>query len=239
MTIATPTFSIQRSQDRYCADHGWLKTCHSFSFADYDDPKNQNWGALRVFNDDRVAAGQGFPSHPHRDMEIITYVLSGELEHQDTMGNRGVVGPGGIQYMSAGTGVCHSEFNHSKTEELHFVQMWIVPPKAGLPTQYGQRDFTVADRSGPWSLAASGKPDANAPITLQQDAAFSVARLVDGSVNYRFDPPRLGFLFVAEGSVIANGETLRAADAVRMASVSSLDVTGSGELLLWDVPDVG
>ncbi|HXN08473.1 MAG TPA: pirin family protein, partial [Candidatus Acidoferrales bacterium] len=133
MTIATPTFSIQRGQDRYCADHGWLKTCHSFSFADYHDPNNQNWGALRVFNDDRVAAGQGFPPHPHRDMEIITYVVSGELEHQDSMGNRGVVGPGGIQYMSAGTGVRHSEFNYSKTDELHFIQMWIVPPKTGLP----------------------------------------------------------------------------------------------------------
>jgi len=238
MTIATPTFAIQRSRDRYCADHGWLKTCHSFSFADYYDPNNQNWGALRVLNDDHVAAGQGFPPHPHRDMEIITYVLSGELEHQDSMGNRGVVGPGGVQYMSAGTGVRHSEFNHSKTDELHFIQMWIVPPETGLPTQYGQRDFTEADRLGRWFLAASGKPGAKAPISLQQNAAFSVARLVDGPVNYAFDPGRRGFLFMAEGSIVANGETLEAGDAVRMAAVSTLDVKGNGELLLWDVPDV-
>jgi len=239
MTIATPTFAIQRSRDRYYADHGWLKTCHSFSFADYYDPANQNWGALRVLNDYRVAAGQGFPPHPHRDMEIITYVLSGELEHQDSMGNRGVVGPGGVQYMSAGTGIRHSEFNHSKTDELQFVQMWIVPPKTGLPTQYGQRDFMVADRLGRWFLTASGKPGANAPISLQQNAAFSVARLVDGSVSYKFDPTRLGFLFVAEGSVIANGGTLGAGDTVRMARISGIDVTGNGELLLWDGPDLG
>jgi len=238
MTIATPTFSIQRSQDRYCADHGWLKTCHSFSFADYDDADNQNWGALRVLNDDRVAAGQGFPPHPHRDMEIITYVLSGELEHQDSMGNRGIVGQGGVQYMSAGTGIRHSEFNHSKTDELHFIQMWIVPPTTSLLTQYGQRDFTAADRLNRWFLAASGKPGANAPISLQQNAAFSVARLVDGSVKYAFDPGRLGFLFTAEGSMVANGETLGPGDAVRMAAVSALDVRGNGELLLWDVPDV-
>ena len=239
MTIATPTFSIQRSQDRYCADHGWLKTCHSFSFADYYDSNNQNWGALRVFNDDRVAPGKGFPPHPHRDMEIITYVLAGELEHEDSMGNHGVVKPGGIQYMSAGTGVQHSEFNHSNTDELHFVQMWVVPPAAGLPTQYGQRDFEVADRRGRWFLAASGQRGANAPIALQQDAAFSVARLVDEPVNYTFDPNRLGFLFVAEGSCEANGKALGTGDAVRIAATSSLDVRGSGELLLWDLPELG
>ena len=239
MKTKSPTFSIQRSQDRYCADHGWLKTCHSFSFADYHDPNNQNWGALRVLNDDRIAAGQGFPPHPHRDMEIVTYVLSGELEHQDSMGNRGVVGPGGIQYMSAGTGVRHSEFNHSKTDELHLVQMWVVPPKTGLPTQYGQRDFTTADRLGRWLLVASGKASAHAPISLQQDAAFLVARLVDGSVSYSFDPTRLGFLFVAQGTAVANGETLEAGDAVRMAAITHLDIKGSGEMLLWDVPDAG
>ncbi len=239
MPTKTPTFSIQRSDERFCADHGWLKTCHSFSFAEYQDPKNLNWGALRVFNDDRVAAGQGFPPHPHRDMEIITYVLSGELEHEDSMGNRGIVGPGGIQYMSAGTGVRHSEFNHSKTDELHFVQMWVLPPKMGLPAQYGQRDFTVKDRTGKWFLAASGKAGANAPIALQQDAAFLIARLEGGGISYAFDPARLGFVFVAEGSVDANGQTLQSGDAVRMAGIGGLTVQGTGELLLWDVPDLG
>jgi quercetin 2,3-dioxygenase len=239
MTTTTPTFSIQRSNERHCADHGWLKTCYSFSFADYEDSNNQNWGALRVLNDDRIAAGKGFPQHPHRDMEIITYVLAGELEHQDSMGNRGVVGPGGVQYMSAGTGVRHSEFNHSHTDELHLVQMWVLPPKAGLPPQYGQRDFTVQDRLERWFLVASGMAGATAPITLQQNAAFSIARLVDGSVDYSLTPTRLGFLFVAEGEVTANGETLKTGDAVRMAAITGLSVKGSGELLLWDLPDAG
>jgi quercetin 2,3-dioxygenase len=239
VTTKTPTFSIQRNDERFCADHGWLKTCFSFSFADYQDPNNINWGALRVLNDDRIAAAQGFPPHPHRDMEIITYVLSGELEHQDSMGNRGVVGPGGIQYMSAGTGVRHSEFNHSKTDELHLVQMWVLPPKAGLPAQYGQRDFTVKDRLGGWFTVASGKEGANASIGLQQNATFAIARLEDGAVRYEFDPTRLGFLFVAEGEIVANGEPLRTGDAVRMAGITGLDAKGSGELLLWDVPDVG
>ncbi len=238
MARATPTFSVQRSGERFCADHGWLRTCHSFSFAEYHDPDNLNWGALRVLNDDRVAAGGGFPPHPHRDMEIITYVLSGDLEHQDSMGNRGVVGPGGVQYMSAGTGVRHSEFNHSNSKELHFIQMWVLPPAVGLPTQYGQRDFRAEDRLGRWFLAASGKPASTAPITLHQNAAFSIARLKEAGVEYEFDPTRLGFLFVAEGDVSANGEKLKAGDAVRMAGVASLSVQGSGELLLWDVPAV-
>ena len=236
MTTKTPIFSIQRSGERFCADHGWLKTCHSFSFAEYQDPNNLTWGALRVFNDDRVAAGEGFPTHPHRDMEILTYVLSGELEHEDSMGNHGVVGPGGVQYMSAGTGVRHSELNHSKTDELHFVQMWVLPPKAGLPSQYGQRDFTVKNRLGQFFLAASGR--AQAPIALQQDASLSISRLEDSTASYVFETDRLGFLFVAEGAVVANGQTLRSGDAVRMAGISGLEVRGSGELLLWDVPDL-
>lgn len=238
MTTKTPIFSIQRSGERSCADHGWLKTCFSFSFAEYQDPNNMNWGALRVLNDDRIAPGEGFPPHPHRDMEIITYVLSGELEHQDSMDNRGVVGPGGIQYMSAGTGVRHSEFNHSKTDELHLVQMWVLPPKTGLPVQYGQRDFTVEDRLGHWFTVASGKAGDSAPITLQQAAAFSIARLENGAISYAFDPARFGFFFVADGSVIANGERLQTGDAVRIAGITGLDVKGSGELLLWDVPAI-
>ncbi len=238
MTIQTPIFTIQRATERFCADHGWLKTCHSFSFAEYQDPNNVHWGALRVFNDDRVAAAQGFPTHPHRDMEILTYVLSGELEHQDSMGNRGIVGPGGIQYMSAGTGVRHSEFNHSKSQELHFLQMWVLPPRTGLPTHYGQRDFTIDDRRGHWFLAASGRQGADAPIALQQDAAFSIVRLEHGAAEYHFDPGRFGFLFVADGSATANGQRLGSGDSVRMAGTSGLEVQGSGELVLWDVPDV-
>ncbi len=239
MTTKAPIFSIQRSSDRYCADHGWLKTCHSFSFADYFDPNNVHWGALRVLNDDHIAAGQGFPPHPHRDMEIVTYVLEGQLEHQDSMGNRGVVAPGGIQYMSAGTGVRHSEFNHSPTQPLHLVQMWVLPSSTGLAPLYGQREFSVDDRRNRWLLVASGRmADSAAPIALRQDAAFSVTRLENATLNYTFDPDRLAFLFVAHGKVTANGEHLYAGDAVRIASLLEIAVEGSGELLLWDIPPV-
>jgi quercetin 2,3-dioxygenase len=236
METTADGLTIQRSSERFCADHGWLKTCHSFSFDQYHDPRNVNWGALRVLNDDTVAPGEGFPTHPHRDMEIITYVLSGELEHKDSMGNRGVVSPGGVQYMSAGTGVRHSEFNHSKAQPLHFIQMWILPGKKGLAPSYGQIDFTVADRLNKWLLVASGVPKERAPVALSQSAAFRVARLENGVLDYSFESSRLGFLFLADGSINANGWRLETGDAIRINSTPSLALSGSGEVLLWDVP---
>ncbi|MBV8689148.1 MAG: pirin family protein [Candidatus Eremiobacteraeota bacterium] len=235
-TLQQATFDIQRSQQRYFANHGWLQTYHSFSFADYFDPSNVQWGALRVFNDDRIAAAQGFPPHPHRDMEILTYVLSGELEHQDSMGNRGVVGAGGVQFMSAGTGVRHSEFNHSKTDELHLVQMWVLPGQIGTPPSYGQKDFTLADRDGRWLVVASGEKSVQAPIALTQDATFRVARLENLSLEHAFAPQRFGFLFVANGEVSANGSPLGAGDAVRIYDIPKLDISGSGEIAFWDSP---
>ncbi len=228
-------FAVQRAGQRYTADHGWLRTFHSFSFADYYDPKNLSWGALRVLNDDYIAAASGFPTHPHRDMEILTYVLSGKLEHRDSMGNHGVVGPGGVQFMSAGTGVRHSEFNGSKTEELHLVQMWVVPGKMGVTPDYGQRDFSIDDRRNRWLDIASGRPGVTAPITLTQDAHFCVARLEDAALQHAFAAKRFGFLFVAEGEIVANGEKLHAGDAVRIYDVADLALQGSGEVLLWDV----
>ncbi|HXM18021.1 MAG TPA: pirin family protein [Candidatus Tumulicola sp.] len=236
METQRAVFTVQRSDDRYCADHGWLKTCHSFSFADYQDPSNQNWGALRVLNDDTIAPGEGFPAHPHRDMEILTYVLDGELEHQDDMGNRGVVGPGSVQYMSAGTGVKHSEFNHSKERPLHLVQMWVLPGQRSVKPSYGQREFTLDDRRNRWLLVASGRPGEGAPVKLMQDASFSVARLEAASLSHEFAPSRFGFLFVTDGTLSANDEQLKAGDAVRIAGVPSLKIAGSGELLLWDLP---
>jgi redox-sensitive bicupin YhaK (pirin superfamily) len=235
MTTRTPVFDIQRSAERYHADHGWLKTYHSFSFADYIDRNNVHWGALRVLNDDFIAAGQGFPMHPHSDMEIVTYVLSGELAHQDSMGNRGVVGPGGVQYMSAGTGVRHSEFNHSNEHPLHLVQMWVIPAAKGSAPRYGQKDFTLVDRLGRWLLVASGVDGVDAPIRIGQAATFSVTLLEEGSLRHVFAPERLGFLFVADGEITANGEALHAGDAVRFGGIAELEVTGSGELLLWDL----
>ena len=170
--LPDPIFEVQRAGTRATYDFGWLRTNHSFSFADYYDPRNVNWGALRVFNDDYVAPGKGFGTHPHRDMEILTYVLSGKLEHRDSLGSHGIVGPGGVQFMSAGTGVQHSEFNHSATDELHFLQMWVLPGAYGGPPMYGQIEFDAADRSGKWLLVASGRASSGAPVQLTQDATF-------------------------------------------------------------------
>ncbi|MHB8462805.1 MAG: pirin family protein [Vulcanimicrobiaceae bacterium] len=228
-------FAVQRAGQRFTADHGWLRTFHSFSFADYYDPTNLSWGALRVLNDDYIAAGTGFPTHPHRDMEILTYVLSGKLEHRDSMGNHGVVGPGGVQFMSAGTGVRHSEVNGSKTDELHLVQMWVMPGKLGVTPDYGQRDFSLEERRNRWLDVASGRPGVAAPIALTQDAHFRVARLDDASLHHAFAAKRFGFLFVADGEITANGEKLHAGDAVRIYDVADLALQGSGEVLLWDV----
>ncbi len=230
------TFAIQRSDERYYADHGWLKTYHSFSFADYYDPNNVNWGALRVFNDDRIAAGTGFPQHPHRDMEILTYVFSGELEHQDSMGNRGVVKAGGVQFMSAGTGVRHSEENARDDAELHLVQMWVLPGKTGTPPTYGQKDFTLEDRRNRWLAVASGHPAIIAPIALTQNAALLVSRLENHELRHTFEPSRFGFFFVATGEIEANGEQLSTGDAVRMYAIERLDLRGTGEVVLWDLP---
>jgi redox-sensitive bicupin YhaK (pirin superfamily) len=230
------TFTIQRAKERYCADHGWLHSCFSFSFADYYDPKNLNWGALRVLNDDTIAPSSGFPTHPHRDMEILTYVLSGALEHKDSMGNEGIVKAGGVQYMSAGTGVRHSEENPSKDEALHLVQMWILPGRKGLKPTYGQCDFTQKDRLHKWLLVASGIPGERAPVGLSQNASFRVARLESGVLEYAFGSSRLGFLFSAVRYFGANGSRLDTGDAVRIANVPSLALSGAGEVLLWDVP---
>jgi hypothetical protein len=238
------TFAVQRAGERATFDHGWLLTSHSFSFAEYHDPSNVNWGALRVFNDDRVTAGAGFPTHAHRDMEIVTYVLSGELEHRDSIGNHGVVGPGGVQYMSAGNGVRHSEYNGSPNEGLHFLQMWVLPGTLGGPPSYGQVAFDIAQRLNKWLLIASGN-DRRAPVSLTQDATLLVARLDDAQLQHRFGAQRLGFLFVAEGavSVSAVGDDgssrsaeLGAGDGVRLGGISQITLHGTGEAVLWDVP---
>jgi len=239
MTSKTASnFAIQRSGERAFIDHGWLQTYHSFSFADYVDPTNENWGALRVFNDDVIEAGQGFGAHPHNDMEILTYVLEGELEHKDSMGNVGVIEPGAVQYLSAGTGIVHSEYNHSKEHPVHLVQMWVLPGRTGEAPSYGQKDFALEERRNRWLTIVSGRKDVDAPIRITQDATFSVARLEDSIVVHEFEPQRFGFLFVADGAVEANGEALRAGDAVRLYDISRLDVKGRGEIVLWDVPPV-
>jgi len=174
--------------------------------------------------------------HPHRDMEILTYVLSGELEHQDTMGNRGVVRAGGVQFMSAGTGVRHSESNHLPNDPLRLVQMWVMPGALGTAPSYGQKDFTVDDRRNRWLNVASGEQNVEAPIRLTQHATFRVARLEATSLAHNFADKRYGFLFVADGSVEINGEHLNCGDAARVYDIARLDVSGTGELVFWDLP---
>ena len=235
-TRTAPVFAVQRASERACFDHGWLQTCHSFSFADYHDPNNLHWGALRVFNDDVVQPGQGFGEHPHRDMEIVTYVLEGELEHRDSLGHHGVVAPGGVQYISAGTGVTHSEFNHSRERPVHFVQMWVLPPRSGETPLYGQHDFSEIERHNRWLPVASGQNGVDSPVRLRADATVRVAQLDGIALAYPFANDRYGFLFVASGEVDANGERLTTGDAVRMHNIGDVRVEGKGELVLWDVP---
>ena len=245
MAIATSTFAVQKSGERYFGDHGWLKTYHSLSFAEYVDRANMNWGALRVFNDDRVAGGGGFPTHPHANMEILTYVLEGTLEHRDTLGNHGIVEAGGVQFMSAGTGLRHSEFNASPDRELHFVQMWVLPGEMNVKPTYGQLDFDTAARRNRWFAVASGEPHVEPPIRLTQAATLRVAKLEDASISYSFAPHRLGFLFVGAGEATATARDaggqsrsapLATGDAVRLADLETLDVSGTAELVFWDVP---
>ncbi|MBD5604129.1 MAG: pirin family protein [Candidatus Eremiobacteraeota bacterium] len=231
--------TIQRNAERAGFDFGWLNTHHSFSFGQYHDPANTNWGALRVLNDDVVAPGTGFGAHPHRDMEILTYVLSGELEHKDSMGNVGIVRPGGVQYLSAGTGITHSEYNHSAVEPVHFVQMWVVPQAAGLAPRYGQVDYTLEDRRGRWLPIASGETGVDARIAIWQDATAYVARVDGEPIRFAVRPGRRAFLFVATGDVTLGDERLVAGDAARIAGPMDLVGGGTGEAILWDVPPMG
>jgi redox-sensitive bicupin YhaK (pirin superfamily) len=231
----TPALLIQRSDERAYFDHGWLKTNHSFSFADYFDPNNTHWGALRVFNDDVVAPGKGFGTHPHRNMEILTYVLEGELEHQDSMGNIGVVRPGGVQYLSAGSGLSHAELNHSSEHPVHFVQMWVMPRAQNLKPNYGQVDFTLADRQDRWLTIASGEAG-GAPITIFQDATLSVARLDGTRLTKSIAEGRFAFLFVAAGDVTLGAEKLAAGDSARIQGPFEIEAGGNGEIVLWDLP---
>ncbi len=246
MALATSTFAVQRGHDRFYGDHGWLKTYHSFSFAEYNDPANVNWGALRVFNDDRVAAGSGFPTHPHANMEIVTYVFDGKLEHRDTLGSHGIVESGGVQYLSAGTGLRHSEYNATTDRELHFVQMWVLPGTHNAKPTYGQVDFDVEARRNRWLVVASGE-HVDAPIRLTQTATLRVAKLENVSVDYAFAAGRLGFLFVGVGEATVTAQDrsgelqtaqLKAGDAIRMGGLDTLEVRGNAELVFWDVPPV-
>ena len=229
---------VIKSEDRYHADMGWLSTYWHFSFDTYYDPSNMNWGALRVFNDDVVQPGQGFGMHPHRDMEIVTYVLEGELEHRDNQGNTGVIHPGEVQVMSAGTGIVHSEYNHSKERPVHLLQLWIMPRTKGLKPRWEQRQFTQAERSGTLLPVVS---DGKVPGTLHidQDATISVTALKAGqAVVHKSRPGRKAYVFVIAGELLLNGAPVKAGDQARIADEPELNLKAveDGEVILLDLP---
>ncbi|HYV67015.1 MAG TPA: pirin family protein [Myxococcales bacterium] len=225
------------SSERFHTEAGWLDSRHSFSFADHYDPERVGFRALRVINDDRVQPARGFGSHSHRDMEIVTYVLSGELAHKDSMGNGSVIRPGDVQRMSAGTGVVHSEMNPSRTTPVHFLQIWIVPERAGLKPGYEQKAFSEADRRGKLRLVAS--PDGrDGSVTVHQNAALHAALLEKGErVSHELKPGRHSWVQVACGSVDLNGQTLGEGDGAAVSDEKRLELTGkaSSEVLVFDL----
>ena len=228
--------TIRRANERGHADHGWLDTYHTFSFADYYDPAHMGFRALRVINEDRVRAGRGFGTHGHRDMEIISYVLSGALGHRDSMGTDGVIRPGEVQRMSAGTGVMHSEMNASDKELVHFLQIWILPERSGITPSYEQKLFRDEEKRGALRVVAS--PDGrDGSVTIHQDVALYTTLLDDGeSVTHEFAPNRYGWVQVARGEADVNGNKLQAGDGAAIANESRVTLTGKGaEVLLFDL----
>jgi quercetin 2,3-dioxygenase len=229
---------IRKAKERGHADHGWLDTYHTFSFADYWDPRHMGWGRLRVINEDRVAGGTGFPTHAHRDMEIITYVLEGALEHRDSLGTGSVIRPGEVQRMSAGTGVRHSEYNASKTDPVHLLQIWIEPAHAGIAPGYEQKTFPESERRGKLRLiaAADGRDGA---VTIHQDAAVYATVLARGErVEHALAAGRLGWLQVARGALLLNGERLDQGDGAALEDERrvTLEALEPAEALLFDLP---
>jgi hypothetical protein len=230
--------SIRRSQDRGFADHGWLKSYHSFSFADYYDPQYLGFGPLRVINEDRVQPGAGFGTHSHRDMEIISYVLEGALAHQDSLGNGSTIRPGDVQRMSAGTGIQHSEFNASRSELVHFLQIWIQPGPVGLPPSYEERHFDAQDLDGSLRLIAS--PDRSAgSVLIHQDARVFAGRF-DGEQRGQLElaAGRRVYVHVARGLAEVNGAVLQTGDALLLTDSGALQVErgSAAELLVFDLP---
>ena len=230
--------TVRKAEARGHAHHGWLDTWHTFSFADYYDPREMGYGALRVINDDKVEPGQGFGMHGHRDMEIITYVLEGALEHKDSMGNGSTIRPGNVQRMSAGTGVRHSEFNPSRAERVHLLQIWIEPKITGVRPSYEEKEFGPADKKGKLRLIAS--PDGrDGSVTIHQDALVYAA-LLDGNdaITHALAPGRRAYLHVARGALKVNGIELKGGDGAKIAGESRLELgeARQAEVLLFDLP---
>ena len=228
---------LRKATDRGHADHGWLDTWHTFSFADYYDPEHMGFRALRVINDDVVAPGRGFGTHPHRDMEIVTYVLEGALAHEDNMGNASTIVPGEVQRMSAGTGVLHSEFNHSRTDRVHLLQIWLLPDRTGIAPSYEQTLFPDEEKRGRLRLVAS--PDgADGSVMIHQDARLYATLLVPGEeVSHPLAPGRHAWVHVARGKASLNGRPLEAGDGAAVSAEERLTLRGDGqaEVLLFDL----
>ena len=229
---------LRKSSERGFADHGWLKSRHTFSFADYYDPAHMGFGNLRVINEDRIAPGTGFGTHGHRDMEIITYVLAGKLEHKDSIGTGSVIAPGDVQAMSAGRGVRHSEFNPSPDEPTHFLQIWIEPNAIGIEPRYQQTHIANDDKRGTLRLIAS--PDgAEGSVQIRQDARVYAALLAgDDAVSQTIAPGRRAYVHVVQGNVDVNGAALSAGDAAKIEAETTvrIDHATAAEILLFDLP---
>jgi hypothetical protein len=231
------TLTIRKSEERGRANFGWLDSKHSFSFGHYHDPKHMGFGPLRVINDDRVAPGAGFPAHPHSDMEIISYVLEGALEHKDSLGTGSVIRPGDVQRMSAGTGIRHSEFNASKTDPVHFLQIWIVPYRKGIAPGYEQKAFPDAEKRGRLRLVGS-RAGREGSVTIHQDVDLYATLLDEGeAVEHTIAPGRGGWVQVARGAIELNGATLREGDGVAVSTSGPLRIAGieKAEVLLFDM----
>lgn len=229
---------VIRSGERHLTEAGWLKTYWHFSFSDYFDPQNMQWGALRVFNEDWIKPASGFPLHPHDNMEIVTYVISGELTHQDSLGNLGTIRPGEIQRMTAGAGIVHAEFNRSPEETVHLLQMWVRPDRRGLAPGWEQKRFTQEERQGRLLPVVSGR-QVDGAMHMNQDATFYISSLGAGDqVEHRSEPGRYVYLFVIDGEVEVNGHTLGKGDQARGKDEPLLTIraTKPTELVLWDTP---
>jgi redox-sensitive bicupin YhaK (pirin superfamily) len=230
-------FNIRHSDERGGGDYGWLNTRHTFSFNTYHDPKFVGFRSLRVINEDHVGPGQGFPTHPHRDMEIITYVLDGALEHKDSLGTGSVIRPGDGQRMSAGSGIRHSEANPSKTEGAHFLQIWILPDRQGIKPSYEQKAFATEEKRGKLRLIAS-PTGIDGSVTIHQDAKLYVTLLAPGeTVTHQMEPDRHAWIQIARGSVELNGKVLKQGDGAAVSDEKQLTIKGTddAEVLLFDL----
>ena len=230
--------TLRRAEERGRANFGWLDSRHTFSFGHYFDPAHMGFGPLRVINDDRVAGGEGFPAHPHADMEIVSYVLDGALEHKDSIGTGSVIRPGDVQRMSAGSGIRHSEFNASKTDPVHFLQIWIIPEKKGLTPGYEQKTFSTDDKRGKLRLVGS-RDGRDGSVTIHKDVDFYATVLGEGeAVTHNLKSDRKAWVQVARGAATLNGEELREGDGVAVETAGALTLTGTAteaEVLLFDL----